>query len=133
MSAGATFVLDAGAVMALERADGFMLELLRRVRAGDGRLILPDSVLAQVWRGGSGRQARIATLVVLRPENCTRAALDTDAAKRIGVRIAECGHPDVVDVHVALLALNHSAVVITSDRGDIEAVEPALHQRIIDI
>lgn len=129
----ATFVLDAGALVALERADRFMLELLRRVRADGGRLVLADSVLAQVWRGGSGRQARIATLLALRPDTCTRSALDTDLAKRIGVRIAECGHPDVVDVHVALLAGDHGAAVITSDRSDILAVDPSLRNRIIDI
>lgn len=129
----ATFVLDAGALVALERADDFMLELLRRVRAGRGRLILPDPVLAQAWRGGSGRQARISTLAALRPEFCERVPLDTDAAKQIGARIAECGHSDVIDVHVALLALQHSAVVITSDRSDIETVDAALHERIVDI
>lgn len=129
----ATFVLDAGALVALERADEFMLDLLRRVRAGRGRLILSDAVLAQAWRDGSGRQARIGTLAALRPEHCARVALDTDAAKRVGVRIAECGHTDVVDVHVALLALQHFAVVITSDRSDIEAVDSSLRERIVDI
>lgn len=129
----AIFVLDAGALIALERADGFMLELLRRVSQGHARLILPDSVLAQVWRGGSGRQARVATLLALRPDKCLRVALDTEAAKRIGVQIAVSGHADVVDVQVAVLAQRHGGAVITSDRKDLLAVDPTLRDRIVEI
>lgn len=127
------FVLDSGALIAVERAAPAMTALLLRVRSGEARLILPDAVLAQVWRGGSGRQARIAALLGLQREQCERVALETDAAKRIGVRIRDCRHADVVDVHVALAAGDHRAAVITSDRGDILAVDPNLQERIIEI
>jgi len=72
-------------------------------------LVVPDPVVAQVWRGGSGRQARVAALLGLKPERCTTVPLDTEAAKRIGTVIGTSGHADVVDVHVALVAVDHRA------------------------
>lgn len=127
------FVLDSGALIALERATPAMTALLLRVRSGHARLIVPDAVLAQVWRGGSSRQARVAALLGMRRERCERVALETEAAKRVGVRIRDCGHADVVDVHVALVAGEHRAAVITSDRADIVAVDADLQDRIVDI
>lgn len=127
------YVLDSGALIALEKASPLMTRLLLDVRSGAARVIVPDAVLAQVWRGGAGRQARIGALVGLKPERCAKAALDTETAKRIGVKIGECGHADVVDVHVALVAEMQAAAVITADRDDIVAVSPGVADRIVDI
>lgn len=128
-----TFVLDAGALIALERAAPAMTGLLARVRAGEARLVVPDPVVAQVWRGGSGRQARVAALLGLKPDHCTTVPLDVEAAKRIGVMIGTSGHSDVVDAHLALVAAGHRAALITSDRADLVAVDPGLRDRIIDV
>lgn len=127
------FVLDAGALIALERADPRITALLVRVRAGQARLIIPDAVVAQVWRGGSGRQARIAALLVLKPDHLTTVALDTSAAKRIGIAIGAGGPGDVVSAHVAMLARERNATVLTSDRTDLLRVDPGLARQIIDI
>lgn len=126
-------VLDAGALIALERSKPQMTSLLRRVLDGRLRVVVPDAVLAQVWRGGSGRQARIATLVGLDPDRCTAVPLDGAAARRIGVLAGSSGHRDVVDVHVVLLARDLAASVLTSDRGDLLAVDPALGEQIVDV
>ncbi len=128
-----TFTLDSGALIALERAAPAMTGLLRRVRAGQARLVVPDGVVAQIWRGGAGRQARISALLGLKPERCVTVPLNTAAAKRIGLVIGECGHADVVDVHVALVARDHCAAVITSDRHDILLVAPDLKERIVEV
>ncbi|HEY6421702.1 MAG TPA: PIN domain-containing protein [Pseudonocardiaceae bacterium] len=128
-----TFTLDTGALIALERGAPAMTGLLMRVRAGQARLVVPDGVVAQVWRGGTGRQARISALLGLKPEQCATVSLETSIAKRIGLVIGECGHCDVVDVHVALAARDHRAAVITSDRADILLVAPDLQERIVDI
>lgn len=128
-----TFVLDSGALIALERSVPMMTGLLMRVRAGNARLVVPDAVVAQVWRGGTGRQARISALLRLKPERCLTVPLETATAKRIGVAMGECGHTDVVDTHVALAARDHHAAVITSDRDDILTVAPDLHERIVKV
>ncbi|MBV9142609.1 MAG: hypothetical protein JO115_17140 [Pseudonocardiales bacterium] len=54
-------------------------------------------------------------------------------AKRIGLAMGGCGHTDVVDVHVALVARDHRAVVITSNRDDILAVAPDLQERVAEV
>ncbi|MGH3319444.1 MAG: hypothetical protein ACRDN9_04570 [Streptosporangiaceae bacterium] len=132
-SSAVTFVLDAGALIALERADPVMTSLLMAVRARRARVIVPDAVVAQVCRGGVGRQARVSALLGLRPEQCSKVSLDTTAARRIGVKIAECGHTDIVDVHVTLVAHDDEAAVVTSDRHDILAVDPGMKDLIVDI
>ncbi len=109
------FVLDAGALIALERAAPAMTELLARVRAGHARFLVLDAVVAQVWRCGTGRQARLAVLLGLRSEHSRSVALDTVAAKRIGSLI------------------DNGAAVITSDRSDITAVFSELTDRIVDV
>jgi hypothetical protein len=129
----ASYVLDSGALIALEKASPKMTRLLMDVRSGAARVIVPDSALAQVWRGGTGRQARIAALLGLKPERCVKIALDTDMAKRIGVKIGECNHADVVDVQVALVASEQAAAVVTSDRSDIVAISPELAEFIVDV
>ena len=57
-----SIVLDAGALIALERGDRRVLFLLRDARAGRERIIVPAGVLAQVWRDGA-RQVRLASLI----------------------------------------------------------------------
>lgn len=110
-----------------------MTAVLAETRAGSIRLVVPDPVIAQVWRDGAGRQARVAALLGLGPEQCSRVALDTAAAKRIGAMIRECGHSDVVDVHVVLLAREPGTGVVTSDRDDLLRVDASLGDRILDI
>ncbi|HYZ57317.1 MAG TPA: type II toxin-antitoxin system VapC family toxin [Streptosporangiaceae bacterium] len=128
-----TLVLDSGALIAMERSSPRLTEMLFRVRRGDARVIIPDAVLAQVWRGGTGRQARMASLLKLNPEQCMRMPLETGTAKQIGMKSGACDHSDVVDVHVALLAEEYGAAVVTSDREDILAVSPDLKDTIVDV
>lgn len=109
-------VLDAGALIALDRGlatvRGYVL-LADRAKAA---LSTSSAVVAQVWRGG-GRQARLARFL-----NCdlvTEIPLDPEAGRRIGVLAAAVGSRDVVDGHVAIIALDRDAVVLTSDPDDI--------------
>jgi predicted nucleic acid-binding protein len=129
----ATYVLDSGALIALEKADTRMTSILMQVRGGHAAVIVPDSVLAQVWRGGTGRQARIAALLGLKPGQCVTVPLDSAAAKRVGLLAGSSGHHDIADVHVVAVAQDHGAAVVTSDRGDILAVGPGLAELIVDI
>ena len=112
-----TVVLDAGAFIALERGStpvrGFVL------LADRGHLALATSaaVVAQVWRGGN-RQARLARF--LASDLVTELALDSEASRRVGVLAAAAhGARDVVDGHIAVIALDRDAVVLTSDPDDI--------------
>jgi hypothetical protein len=118
---GAT--LDTGALIALEAGSRRMAVLVEEALASGATLAIPAGVLAQAWRGGA-RQARIARL--LRASVTSVIALDQRTALRIGVRCAISGVSDVIDVSVALCALDNAQPVITTDPGDLRAIEPSL-------
>ncbi len=118
---GAT--LDTGALIALEAGSRRMAVLVEEALASGATLTIPAGVLAQAWRGGR-RQVRIARL--LRASVTAVIPLDQRAALRIGTRCAISGVSDVVDVSVALCALDRGQPVVTSDPGDLRAIEPSL-------
>ena len=56
-------ILDAGAFIAAERGSKIVVALIKRERE-HGRVPLSNgAVVAQVWRGGNGRQAPVAKLL----------------------------------------------------------------------
>ena len=112
-------VLDAGALIALERGDR-QIRALVKVSDAEGEVLVPASVLAQVWRGGP-RSARLALTIKLADVD----ALDESRAKEIGVRLATSGAKDITDGHVVCCALDRRAIVATSDSSDIEALVTA--------
>jgi hypothetical protein len=110
------YVLDAGALVALERRNrkvGALVEIAAQHRI---ELILPSAVLAQVWRDGA-RQAILSKALSI--PGLTEAPLHHDDAKRAGELLRASGTTDVVDAHVAVLAARLRAPVITSDPHDI--------------
>lgn len=106
-------VLDAGALIALDRDDrrvAGLIELGRRAAAG---LVTTAPVVGQAWRDGA-RQARLAralTMIDVRP-----VALGD--AKDAGDLLRRVGGSDVVDALVALLALPGDQL-LTSDPNDL--------------
>jgi len=109
-------VLDAGAFVALERGQAAVRALVLLADRGDVALHTSAAAVARIWRGGA-RQARVARL--LASELVVEHALDAAASRRIGILAAAAGARDVVDGHVALLALERDAVVFTSDADDV--------------
>ena len=115
--------LDTGALLALERGDARIRAVLRRANEGGVRLAVPAGVVAQAWRGGP-RQARVARLLA---DPATEVVpLDDPMARAVGLLCGRTGHPDVVDVSVVLCARTRGHSVITSDPGDLTAVDPGL-------
>jgi hypothetical protein len=100
-----------------------MAVLAEEALAGRVDLAVPAGVLAQAWRGG-GRQARIARLLLA--SNTCVVRLDTKMALRVGARCAATGVADIVDVSVVICASDRGHPVVTSDPGDIAAIDPAL-------
>ena len=75
-----------------------------------------SGVVARVWRGGA-RQARLARL--LRTDVLEELPLDDVSSRRIGALAATTGANDVVDGHIAVIAADRHAIVVTSDPGDL--------------
>lgn len=109
-------VLDAGSLIALERGASPVRAYVLLADKGLVTLHTSSGVVAQVWRGGA-RQARLGRL--LASDLLLEQPLDPEAARRIGTLAAASGARDVVDGHVALMALDLDAVVLTGDPDDI--------------
>ena len=122
------FVFDAGAFIALERRSAFMIGILDEALHGTVEVVLPRTVIAQVWRG-TPRQANVERLLnagLLRGSPVVIDELTAERAREIGVKIGQTSHPDIVDVHVALAAVERGHAVLTSDDADIAKVNPEL-------
>jgi predicted nucleic acid-binding protein len=118
------FVFDAGAFIALERRSPFMISILNEALHGTIEVVLPRTVIAQVWRG-TPRQANVGRLVSVGLRRGSPVVIDELTAERateIGIKIGQTSHPDIVDVHVALAAAERGHAVLTSDDADIAKV-----------
>ena len=115
--------LDTGALISLEAGSRRMAVLIEEAQASGATVAIPAGVVAQAWRGGA-RQVRVARL--LRASITSVIPLDQRLALRVGARCAATGVPDVVDVSVALCARDRGHPVVTSDPGDIRAVDSSL-------
>jgi hypothetical protein len=107
-----TIVLDAGALIAIDRRDRKVGALLRV--AQQHRVVVRSSagVVAQVWRDGA-RQANLARVL----SGVDVAPLDLPVAKRVGLVLGAADSSDVVDGHVAHL-VEPGDQLLTSDPDD---------------
>lgn len=104
-------------MIAFERGQSPIRGTVARVAAAGLPIFVPATVLAQVWRGGS-RAAPLARLLV----GVLGDALDERRAKEVGERLGHHGKTDVADAHVVCCALEQSAILVTSDPEDMEAL-----------
>lgn len=121
MSSGVTFAT--GALIAFEAGKRRMAVLVEEAAANGTPIAIPAGVLAQAWRGGA-RQVRLVRL--LRASNTEVVALSQRVALKIGARCAASGVSDVVDVSVVVCARDRGQPVITTDAGDLRAIDPDL-------
>ena len=115
--------LDTGALIALERGDEQVRQLLRRALNADLPLHVVCEVVAQAWRDGR-RQAVLARF--LRLPEIVFPIMDVAAAKIVGELCARSGASDVVDVHVVVDARMHGHRVVTSDPDDLRSIDSSL-------
>ena len=115
-----SLVLDAGALIAVERADrGTMALIKQELLAGRGP-ITHGGVVGQVWRGGSGRQANLAGLLPA----VDIASLDASLGQRAGILLGRSRMADVLDAALVLLAQDGD-FLLTSDPNDIAPLAEA--------
>lgn len=111
---GAT--LDAGALIAFERRDRAAHIVIRRAIERQSPLVTSAAVVAQVLRRPE-RQVLLSRL--LNSEVMSVRALNAVAAQAIGWLLQRSRTDDVVDAHLALLALESPGrVMLTSDPDD---------------
>ncbi len=115
-----SLVLDAGALVAIERSDRSVVALLKRELLAGRAPLTHGGVVGQVWRGGAGRQANLARLL----RGVEVRALDDALGRRAGELLGLAGEVDVIDAAIALLAVDGD-VILTSDPGDLAALVAA--------
>jgi hypothetical protein len=111
-------VLDAGALIALDRNDRDMWAMLRVAAAVGDTVVVPAGVVAQAWRDGR-RQALLAKAL----QSCREVALDGAGARAAGLLCGYAGTSDVIDASVALAVAGagggSSVTLLTSDPSDL--------------
>jgi predicted nucleic acid-binding protein len=126
MSPGIT--LDTGSLIAIERGDPRMRDLLRTAVSRGMKVHVVPGVLAQAWRGGP-RQAPVAQF--FRSPDVVTPPFDAATARAVGALCGRSDHHDVVDVHVVLHARLHDHRVVTSDPDDLRRVDPQLQLVVV--
>ncbi len=111
MTAGFTF--DTGALIALERSDRRMREVLKLAIADQVRIVVPAVVVGEWWRGPSRVRDQILASVIIEP-------LGTSLAKLAGEALAQVRGATLVDATVMASAAQRGDVVYTSDVGDLD-------------
>lgn len=122
-------VLDAGALIAVDRRDRRLAAMLRVLQRRKVPLRTSAAVVAQVWRDGP-RQANLARVLA----GVGIEALGPVEGRRVGTLLAGAGAADVVDGHVALI-VEHGGAVLTGDPADIAALvgERGIEARVVGV
>lgn len=115
-------LLDAGALLALERGDRATWVELKAQRDRGRVPITNATILGQAWRGGGPRQARLALAL----PGIDVQPVDEPLGRAAGELLARSGTSDIADA--TLVALTRTGDrVLTSDPDDIATL--ARHAR----
>lgn len=120
-------VLDAGALVALERDDRSMWTVLKLAASRSAVVLLPTAALAQVWRGGAS-QTRLARAM----RHCDLASFD-GVARAVGELCGRSRTSDICDAHVAIVAARYGRALYTSDPTDMRRLVAACGARALSI
>ena len=113
---------DAGALIAAERRNPGMMTIHKSAMDNDITPVAPAGALAQVWEGGSGRQASLAQILKKRRVE----PLDESLAKEVGAARVRTASNDVVDISVVVSAASRGDRIVTSDKSDIPKIMDSL-------
>jgi hypothetical protein len=116
-----TLLLDAGALIAFERGDAVVKQLLAQEFARGRTWTTHGGIVGQVWRA-SARQAGLAR--VLRATNVI--PLGTSLGRDAGRLLAASGTTDVIDAALVAIAADGDRIA-TSDPADIRVLLDAAH------
>ena len=114
-------VLDAGALIALDRGDKRMIALLQRALAQGRTFRVAAGVVGQVWRNGLVQETLSR---FLRSEGVQIVPLDEQLARTCGELCGVTNTHDVIDASVVILARERREPIITSDPDNLRRLDP---------
>lgn len=115
-----SLLLDAGAFMAVEHSDREVVALIKRERMVHRSPLSHGGIVAQIWRGASGRQAEVARLL----QGVDVRALDNELGKKAGLLLGRSRAADAVDAALVCLAADGDEI-LTSDPEDLKGLAEA--------
>ncbi|WP_300608482.1 hypothetical protein [Trebonia sp.] len=123
-------ILDAGAFVAVERGNRRIAALVKQERLSGRPPITNGGVVAQVWRGGSGRQVTVAQLLA----NVDVTPLDDRLGRRAGILLGRSGRSDAIDAALVCLSQDGDHI-LTSDPDDLFGLARAagVHVELIPV
>jgi hypothetical protein len=107
-------ILDAGALLAVDRNDRAMIARLRAAQRSGLELRSNAMVVAQVWRDRRGRQVNLARVL----QAVDVRAISHGDGREAGALLAEAGTADPINATVVLLAKPGDRI-LTSDADDL--------------
>lgn len=120
-----SLLLDAGAFLALEHNDRAMWRRLKAAALAGTPPRTHGGVVAQVWRGGAGRQVPLSRAL----QAVDVLGLDDPLGRAAGVLLGRAQLTDAVDAALAALA-DHGDRIATSDAGDLARLVAAAGRRV---
>jgi hypothetical protein len=117
----AGIVLDAGALIALDRGDKRMIALLDRALAQSRAFRVPAGVVGQAWRDG---RVQVTLARFLRGAEVEILPLDEQLARSCGELCGAANSSDIIDASVVILARERRDPIITSDPNDLRRLDP---------
>jgi hypothetical protein len=102
-----TLLLDAGALIAVERNSRDVVALIKHERLAGRTPVTHGGIVGQVWRGGEGRQVSLARLL----PGVHVVPLGDDLGRRAGVLLRASGTKDVVDAALVALAKDGDTIL----------------------
>jgi hypothetical protein len=120
-----SLLLDAGALIAVERDDRDTLALIKDEWRRGRVPLTHGGVVGQVWRTGAERQARLLPGVEV-------AALDAALGRRAGRLLGAAKRHDVIDAALVVLGKDGDEI-ITSDPDDLQplAASAGIHVELV--
>ena len=120
-----TLVLDAGALIAVERNDRAIWRRLKAAHQAGRVPVTHGGVVGQIWRGRGPRQALLAQVlsgIDVRP-------LDRGLGRAAGELLSVAKGTDVIDAALVLLAADGD-VILTSDPKDLAPLAVAADRHV---
>jgi hypothetical protein len=120
-----TLVLDAGALIALERGDRAMWRRLKATHAKGDDPVSHGGVVGQAWRGRGPRQALLSKAL----QGIDVRPVDEALGRAAGELMGRSRTTDVVDAALVLLALDGD-LIVTSEPEDLARLVATTHSDV---
>jgi len=123
-------LLDAGAFLAVERNDRDVIALIKSELIANRAPKTHGGIVAQIWRGGAGRQAQFARLL----PGVDVVSLDAELGRSAGMLLKAARADDAIDAALVALA-NDGDDILTSDVDDLRdlAAAAGVHVELIPV